>query len=127
MGIYIKDAKKPKDCNECWAVGLHIVADCKSAEWNPDGDKMPKDCPLEAVGDPNLILPERVERDEVYDVGETITVMNHEDYMEMFCKAMMWDAYGDKPRQGEWIDINAEESKARCSNCNKWSSFRGDF
>lgn len=77
--------------------------------------------------EPNLMLPERVERGEVYDVGETITVMNHEDYMEMFCKAMMWDAYGDKPRQGEWLDINVEVPKARCSNCNTWSSIRGDF
>ena len=48
--------------------------------------------------EPNLILPERMERDEVYDVGETITVMNHEDYMEMFCKAMMWDEYGAEPK-----------------------------
>ena len=53
--------------------------------------------------EPNLILPERMERGEVYDVGETITVMNHEDYMEMFCKAMMWDEYGEEPKKGKWI------------------------
>ena len=77
--------------------------------------------------EPNLILPERMERGEVYDVGETITVMNSEDYMDMMCKAMMWDAYGEEPKHGEWIEVSSFEDEMhsvtdmRCNLCGKYS------
>ena len=49
--------------------------------------------------EPNLILPERMERGECYEVGETIVVLNHDDYYDLLCKAME-----NEPKQGEWID-----------------------
>jgi hypothetical protein len=56
--------------------------------------------------EPNLILPERMERGECYEVGETIVVMNHDDYYDLMCRAME-----NEPKQGEWImnDIQRAE------------------
>lgn len=46
--------------------------------------------------EPNRILPERMERGDIYEVGETIVVMNHDDYYDLLCKS--WE-----PKRGEWI------------------------
>lgn len=83
----------------------------------------------------NLILPERVERGECYEVGETIVVMNHDDYYDLLCKAME-----NEPKQGEWIDkgwhgdwqfeIDGRGNcwKAfECSNCNTTSKAQTNF
>ena len=51
--------------------------------------------------EPNLILPERMERGECYEVGETIVVLNHDDYYDLLCRAME-----NKPKQGEWISCS---------------------
>ena len=37
--------------------------------------------------EPNLILPERMERGEMYEVGDSIVVMNSEDYYDLLCKS----------------------------------------
>lgn len=70
--------------------------------------------------EPNLILPERMERGDIYEVGETIVVMNHDDYYDLLCKSWM-------PKRGEWID-EADKYDAsfgihayRCSNCNSYA------
>ncbi len=74
--------------------------------------------------EPNLILPERMERGDIYEVGETIVVMNHDDYYDLLCKS--WE-----PKRGAWEEketfhnaddnpIIEEWQSARCSVCNKY-------
>lgn len=66
--------------------------------------------------EPNLLIaPETIERGSELYIGEDIVVVHHEDYMDMMCKAMMWDEYGKEPKQGEWIDKHGEPVK--CSIC----------
>ena len=43
--------------------------------------------------EPNLILPERMERGEMYEVGDTIVVMNSQDYYDLLCKS-----WADEPQ-----------------------------
>ena len=47
MGVYIPNMEKPKGCLECWS-GLSIVINCEAGIgfWNPNGDRVPPDCPL---------------------------------------------------------------------------------
>ena len=79
--------------------------------------------------EPNLLIaPETIERgDEVY-IGEDIVVVHQEDYMDIKCKAMMWDEYGEEPKHGEWERIPYSFAGGfRCSCCgtkacdNYWS------
>ena len=63
--------------------------------------------------EPNLILPERMERGDIYEVGETIVVMNHDDYYDLLCKS--WE-----PKRGEWkrrIVDNGFNADWVCSEC----------
>ena len=60
--------------------------------------------------EPNRILPERMERGDIYEVGETIVVMNHDDYYDLLCKS--WE-----PKRGEWNKPNY----GQCSNCRGWA------
>lgn len=65
--------------------------------------------------EPNLILPERMERGEVYEIGETIVVMNHEDYYDMLCKSMEAET-----KHGEWIYGEHDVAMCdgyRCDRC----------
>ena len=67
--------------------------------------------------EPNRILPERMERGDIYEVGETIVVMNHDDYYDLLCKSWV-------PKRGEWIIPDDDESitiTGRCSACG-WES-----
>ena len=64
--------------------------------------------------EPNLILPERMERGEVYEIGETIVVMNHEDYYDMLCKSMEAET-----KHGEWIEIGTISHSYKCSVCGR--------
>lgn len=89
-------------------------ANFHSNEVYEDMKQMIKDAPSVAV-EPNLILPEHMERGDIYDVGETITVMNHEDYMDMMCKAMMWDEYGKESKHSKWKINN--NGWAYCPEC----------
>lgn len=78
--------------------------------------------------EPKLILPERMERGECYEVGETIVVVNHDDYYDLLCKSME-----NKPKQGEWIPkemwtegVGMGEQYGRyyeCSECHR--EYRG--
>lgn len=45
--IAIPNMDKPKGCLECWS-GLSIVINCEAGKgfWNPNGDRIPPDCPL---------------------------------------------------------------------------------
>lgn len=63
--------------------------------------------------EPNLILPERMERGDIYEVGETIVVMNHDDYYDLLCKSWV-------PKRGEWIDDGGIE---RCNQCGERKEF----
>lgn len=88
--------------------------------------------------EPNLILPERMERGECYEVGETIVVLNHDDYYDLLCKptvdkdylvSLIQEAVYDgeackrlldlvEPKQGEWIDIMVGDMPAQaCDQC----------
>lgn len=40
-----------------------------------------------------LIAPETIERDDVVDIGSDITVIHHENYMDMYCKSILFDEY----------------------------------
>ena len=69
--------------------------------------------------EPNLILPERMERGDIYEVGETIVVMNHDDYYDLLCKSWV-------PKHGEWIYVTVEEKLKtgrgyghHCSECDE--------
>lgn len=66
--------------------------------------------------EPNLILPERMERGECYEVGETIVVLNHDDYYDLLCRAME-----NKPKQGEWIGVTNGRGGHECSNCHAYA------
>lgn len=59
--------------------------------------------------EPNLILPERMERGDIYEVGETIVVMNHDDYYDLLCKSWV-------PKRGEWIPCSERlpSSSGKC-------------
>lgn len=79
--------------------------------------------------EPNLILPERMERGDCYEVGETIVVMSHDDYYDLLCKSME-----NEPKQGEWIEHEwAEEveglliSNYECSECHSWERSASNF
>ena len=52
--------------------------------------------------EPNLILPEQMERGDIYEVGETIVVMNHDDYYDLLCKS--------------WVP-NCSEKPNNCKTC----------
>lgn len=57
--------------------------------------------------EPNLlILPETIEPGYETYIGENIVVVHHDDFMDMKCKAMMWDEYGEEPKRGQWIKID---------------------
>ena len=43
----------------------------------------------------NLILPERMERGERFEVGETIVVMNRDDYYDLLCKSWKDESHTD--------------------------------
>lgn len=67
--------------------------------------------------EPNRILPERMERGDIYEVGETIVVMNHDDYYDLLCKSWV-------PKRGEWIvyeggwkDFDYYPPKCKCNQC----------
>lgn len=45
--------------------------------------------------EPNLILPERMERGERFEVGETIVVMNRDDYYDLLCKSWKDESHTD--------------------------------
>lgn len=61
--------------------------------------------------EPNLILPERMERGDIYEVGETIVVMNHDDYYDLLCK-------GWEPKRGENLNNEyADCDQFICSEC----------
>ena len=60
--------------------------------------------------EPNRILPEQMERGDIYEVGETIIVMNHDDYYDLLCKS--W-----APKHGEWVFD--EKGYFRCSECGR--------
>lgn len=45
--------------------------------------------------EPNLILPERMERGERFEVGETIVVMNRDDYYDLLCKSWKDETHTD--------------------------------
>lgn len=66
--------------------------------------------------EPNLILPERMERGECYEVGETIVVMNHDDYYDLLCRAME-----NEPKQGEWIEVTNGRGGHECSYCHAYA------
>ena len=40
--------------------------------------------------EPNLILPEQMGRGDIYEVGETIVVMNHDDYYDLLCNRVIY-------------------------------------
>lgn len=61
-----------------------------------------------------LILPERMERGDRYQVGETIVVMNRDDYYDLLCKSMK-----SEPKQGEWIEIGINEDNTHNVRCNQ--------
>ena len=73
--------------------------------------------------EPNLILPERMERGDTYEVGETIVVMNHDDYYDLLCESWM-------PKRGEWImhidDLFPCESTQECSICHAEQIINGN-
>ena len=50
--IAIPNMKKPKGCLECWS-GLSIAINCEAGKgfWNPNGDRIPPDCPLIEIDD----------------------------------------------------------------------------
>ena len=100
--------------------------------------------------EPNLILPERMERGECYEVGETIVVLNHDDYYDLLCKPTVdkdylikliqeavydGEACGrlldlvDRP-QGEWIihfdDLFPAESTEECPICHAEQLINGN-
>ena len=52
MGVYIPNMEKPKGCLECWS-GLSIDINCEAGAgfWNPNGDRIPPDCPLIEIDD----------------------------------------------------------------------------
>ena len=52
-------------------------------DWIDLAEHILKDIP---TIEPNLILPERMDRGECYEVGETIVVLNHDDYYDLLCK-----------------------------------------
>ena len=62
--------------------------------------------------EPNLILPEQMGRGDIYEVGETIVVMNHDDYYDLLCKSWM-------PKRGEWkpFDLTWGRSIWYCTAC----------
>lgn len=68
--------------------------------------------------EPNLILPEQMGRGDIYEVGETIVVMNHDDYYDLLCKSWM-------PKRGEWI-LSSDgygyigNPVYKCSVCGWW-------
>jgi hypothetical protein len=64
----------------------------------------------------NLILPERMERGDCYEVGETIVVMNHDDYYDLLCKSME-----NEPKHGEWIGVTNGRGGHECSNCHAYA------
>ena len=70
--------------------------------------------------EPNLVIvPETIERGCETYIGEDIVVAQQDDFMDMKCKAMLWDAYGEKPKQSEW-DIKEVEFgnyKYQCKEC----------
>lgn len=63
--------------------------------------------------EPNRILPERMERGDIYEVGETIVVMNHDDYYDLLCKS--WE-----PKRGEWVEDGGIE---KCNQCGERKEF----
>lgn len=67
--------------------------------------------------EPNLILPERMERGDIYEVGETIVVMNHDDYYDLLCKSWV-------PKRGEWVDF---KNGWVCSACGKWNNETSNY
>lgn len=61
--------------------------------------------------EPNRILPERMERGDIYEVGETIVVMNHDDYYDLLCKSWV-------PKRGEWKFVGSSiEMMWECPFC----------
>jgi hypothetical protein len=64
---------------------------------------MPNFSTAEEVEPNLLIIPETIERGCETYIGENIVVVHHDDFIDMKCKAMMWDEYGEEPKQGEWI------------------------
>ena len=44
-----------------------------------------------------LITPETIERGSEVFIGEDIVVVHHDDFIDMQCKAKMWDEYGQVP------------------------------
>lgn len=61
--------------------------------------------------EPNLILPERMERGERFEVGETIVVMNCEDYYDLLCKS--WEGKSHTDTHDEAIKAMATIIKAK--------------
>ena len=82
--------------------------------------------------EPNLILPERIERGECYEIGETIVVLNHDDYYDLLCKSME-----NEPKRGEWIHDRLEADGAKlpdlflplcqCSECATYVQYESNY
>lgn len=54
--------------------------------------------------EPNLLIaPETIERGSEVFIGEDIVVVHHDDFMDMQCKAMLWDDYGEEPKEQTMI------------------------
>ena len=65
--------------------GTEVIA------WMP----LPQPYKADRKTEPNLILPERMERGERFEVGETIVVMNRDDYYDLLCKSWKDETHTD--------------------------------
>ena len=75
--------------------------------WMP----LPEPYKADRKTEPNLILPERMERGERFEVGETIVVMNRDDYYDLLCKSWKDESHTDT--HDEAIKAMATLIKAR--------------
>ena len=96
-----------------WIDADAVKSNINTAFWSEIGKVIDSAPSIE----PNRILPERMERGDIYEVGETIVVMNHDDYYDLLCKS--WE-----PKRGEWIDF---KNGWKCSACGKWNNETSNF
>lgn len=57
--IAIPNMDKPKRCLECWS-GLSIAINCEAWKgfWNPNGDRIPPNCPIIEIDENDPVLLE---------------------------------------------------------------------
>ena len=75
----------------CRKLHKHGLIEKKDGEWTTDFI----DRKTEPQIEPNLFLPERMERGERFEVGETIVVMNRDDYYDLLCKSWKDESHTD--------------------------------